>query len=171
MLIKTELDKLLREEFEKRGFYLVGSGPIELAPMPAIFKNHAAAEKFLKLESQDYEYVAYKNINAVVGTDNQNIIKACLFIKIGSRKREINPIADLAMFYQERLYKCTCECRNFFFEIGYVRSSEELKDATKEIWQCAEQVVYHWQHVVRTLVMENRWPEEEFISDVKFLED
>jgi hypothetical protein len=171
---KRELDKLLREEFEKRGFYLVGSGPVEWAPMINYFKSHAAVEKYLKLEAMDYKYVAYKNLGATVGFDGntkQDVITACLFVKIGSCKREINPIADLAMFYRGRLYKCTCECRHFFFEIGYVRSSDELKDMTKEIWECTERVVFQWQHTVRTLIIENRWPEGNYISDIKFLED
>lgn len=32
-------------------------------------------------------------------------------------------------------------------------------------------VIATWQRSVRTLILENRWPEEEYISDVKFMED
>ena len=171
---KKKLDQLLRDEFKQRGFYLVNSAPIECAPMINGIKSHEAVEKYLKLEAADYKYVAYKNLSATVGFDGntkQEVITACLFVKIGSASQEVNPVADLAMFYHGKLYKCTCQCRRIFFEIGYVNSLEELKDVTKEIWECTERVVSQWQHTVRTLIVENRWSEEDYILDLKFLEE
>ena len=169
---KRGLAELLREEFERRGFYLVGSEPVEWAPMLCVFKTHRASVRFLELESEDYKYVAYKNLSAAVGTDAQDVITACLFIKIGSNKRaEVNPMTELMAFYRGRLYKYVSLCQSFFFRMGYVRSTGELKETMKEIWNYAELAVETWQRSIRTLIMENRWPEEEYISDIKFLED
>ena len=171
---RKEFDKLLREEFERRGFYLVNSEPIEWAPMINGFKKRRSMEKYLTLESEDYEYVAYKNLSMNMGNEERGIqdIASCLFIKVGPRRKaEVNPMVELVTFYQGRMYKHVGICRGFFFRIGYVNSSEELKEVTNEIWEYAALVVNNWQHTVRTLIVENRWPEEEYISDLKFLED
>lgn len=173
---KRDFEKLLREEFDKRGFYFVSDGiGIMSAPMINGFKTFTAVKRYLHLESEDYKYVAYKNLSVTVDdtwhTKRHNFA-ACLFIKIGSNKSaEVNPMTELMVFYQGRMYKYVNMCRSFFFRMGYVRSSEELKDAMKEIWQFTEIAVETWQRSVRTLIMENRWPEENYISDIKFLED
>lgn len=171
---KKELDKLLREEFDKRGFYLVNSEPIEWAPRINGFKKHSSMVKYLMLESNDYEYVAYKNMSVTVGNEGSGMqeIASCLFIKVGARRKaEVNPMVELVTFYQGRMYKHVGICRSFFFRIGYVRSTEELKDVTNEIWESAALIVNNWLLNIRTLIVENRWPEEEYISDLKFLED
>lgn len=171
---ERELTELLRDEFKKRGFYLVGSTPLEWAPMINGFKTHTAIERYLNLESEDYEYIAYKNLTATAGFAGmgKQEVPSCLFIKVGARRSaELNPMVELVTFYQGRMYKYVAVCRRFFFRIGEVRSSEELKDVTSEIWAQASVAVFKWQANIRTLIIENRWPEEEYISNLKFLED
>ena len=171
---KKEFDQLLCDEFKQRGFYLVNSEPIEWAPMINGFKKRRSMEKFLMLESEDYEYVAYKNLSMAVGNENRGVqeISSCLFIKVGPRhKAEVNPMVELVTFYQGRMYKHVGVCRSLFFRMGYFCSSEELKEVTNEIWEYAALVVNNWELNIRTLIVENRWPEEKYISDLKFLED
>lgn len=170
---KRRLDELLHEEFKQRGFYLVGSTPLEWAPMIGGFKTHAAMEKFLSLESVDYKYVAYKNLAVTVGLEpgNKHEVTACLFVKMGSVTRMERAFTELVTFYRGRMYKHASICNSFFFLVDNAGTTEDLKAALREEWRYVEVAVDRWQDGIRTLIMENRWPEEEYIGDLKFLEE
>lgn len=168
--IERELDELLREEFRKRGFYLLGNGLTKYAPMPNGFKSREKATEFLEIEEDEYRYVAYKNMAVLTGYgENNEQVTGCIFIKIGSLRREPYPIVELTAFYQNRMYKYVADSHGFNRRMEFVRKSEDIKDAVKILFDDVDYTVNTWQKSVRTLIVENRWPEEEYISNVDFL--
>ena len=164
----SKIEELLRDELEKRGFYFTGTEPLIFAPMINGFKCRESSAEYLSRMLRDYLYVAYKNLDAAVGFENRgkHEFTACLFIPIGSQYG-VNLAVELTVFYQGRMYKYACKCSRFFFEMFRAHSTPEMK----EIWIYAERAVDTWQRSIRTLIIENRWPEEEYISDIKFLEE
>ena len=51
------------------------------------------------------------------------------------------------------------------------RSGDDIQEAVDWLMRETERLVDTWGRSVRTLIVEGRWPEEEFISDVRFMDD
>ena len=171
---ERELDERLRDEFKKRGFYQLGSSPIVFAPMPFGFKNRDNCTRFLKLTQADYKYVAYKNILVTTGfegIEGVSEVGANVFIKLGSVTKEICPVIELTAFYHGRMYKYMNNCEPFIHEMYYADRRDDIQKAIDVLMEYAQMAIDTWWRSVRTLIVENRWPEEEYITDIKFLKD
>ena len=168
--IERELDERLRKEFEERGFYLLNDAPVRHAPLPAGFNNTEKTEQYLEELQDEYRYVAYKSMEASTGIGSRNDrTVGNIFIKIGSLSREPYPIVELTAWYQERMYKYVAECHHFNSRMMYVHNVNDIADAVKILFEYVKDVVITWQKSVQTLILENRWPEEEYISDIDFM--
>ena len=169
---ERELDERLRKQFEERGFYLLNDGSVRHAPLPAGFNNTERTEKYLEELQAEYRYVAYKSMEASTGIGSQNErTVGNIFIKIGSLSREPYPIVDLTAWYGGRMYKYVAECYHFNSRMMHARDVNDVADAVKILFEYVKDVIITWQRSVRSLILENRWPEEEYISDVKFMEE
>lgn len=165
---ERELDERLRKQFDERGFYLLNDGPVVHAPLPAGFNNTDRTEEYLEELQDEYRYVAYKNMEASTGIGSRNErVVGNIFIKVGSLSREPYPIVELTAWYGGRMYKYMAECCHFNM---YFRDVNDVADAVKILFEYVKDVITTWQRSVRALILENRWPEEEYISDVKFME-
>lgn len=176
MLVKRdwrerELDERLRNEFEKRGFFLLVDVPVRHAPLPAGFNNTEKTEQYLKELQDEYSYVAYKSMEASTGIGNVNErVVGNVFIKIGSLSREPYPIVELTAWYDEHMYKYVVECHYFNSRMMYVHDVNDIADAVKILFEYVKDVIITWQKSVQTLILENRWPEEEYISNLDFMQ-
>jgi hypothetical protein len=167
-----EFDERLRKQFEERGFYLLNDGHVRHAPLPAGFNNTERTEKYLEELQAEYRYVAYKSMEASTGIGSRNErVVGNIFIKVGSLSREPYPIVELTAWYGGRMYKYVAECHHFNDRMMNARDVNDVADAVKILFDYANDVINTWQRSVRTLILENRWPEGDYISDVKFMED
>lgn len=165
--IERELDERLKNGFRERGFYLLNEGPARHAPIPAGFRNVERAEKYLEELQEEYRFVAYKNLEASTGIGSENErVTGNLFIRLGSCSREPYPMVELTAFYRERMYKYVAECHHFSHRMACVHDTNDVADAVKILFEYVRDVIDTWQRSVRTLILENRWPEEDYISGV-----
>ena len=168
-----ETEKLLRDEFRNRNFYLLGEAP-EFSPLPVGFKNRENAVKFLRMLSAEYKYVAYKNITYknityITGYGEQNeLVRACIFIKIGSCRCEPIPIVELSAFYHGRMYQYVAKCFSFFRFIMDTSNKNDIKGAIEYLFKDAEYAIQILHKSIITLIIENRWPEEQYTSNVNW---
>jgi len=169
---ERELDERLRKQFNERGFYLLNDGPVRHAPLPAGFNNTERIEEYLEELQAEYRYVAYKSMEASTGIGSRNErVVGNIFIKVGSLSRGPYPIVELTAWYGGRMYKYMAECHYFNDRMMHTRDVNNIADAVKILFEYVKDVITTWQRSVCTLILENRWPEEEYISDVKFMED
>ncbi len=163
---ERELSERLRNEFEKRGFYQLGHAPTEFVPMPYGFRSREDCTKFLSILEEEYKYIAFKNMAVKTGTADEQTVSANMFVMLGSFRREPCHVAEITAFYQGRMYKYV----NTFYHFNYWMQ-DDIQKAVYWLMQETERLVDTWWRSVRTLIVEGRWPEEEFISDVRFMED
>ena len=168
---ERELDERLPNEFEKRGFYQLGNAPSAFAPMPYGFRSRENCTKFLSIIKEEYDYVAFKNMAVKTGTADEQTVIANMFVKLGSLSREPCPVAEITAFYQGRMYKYVNKCYHFIRWMQDVRSGDDIQEAVDGLMRETERLVDTWWRSVRTLIVEGRWPEEEFVSDVRFMDD
>ena len=167
---ERELDERLRKQFEERGFYLLNDGPVRHAPLPTGFNNTERTEEYLEELQAEYRHVAYKSMEASTGIGSRNErVVGNIFIKVGSLSREPYPIVELTAWYGGRMYKYMTECHHFNGRMMHARDKGDVADAVKILFEYVKDCITTWQRSVRTLILENRWPEEEYISDVKFM--
>ena len=160
---ERELDERLRKQFNERDFYLLNDGPVRHAPLPAGFSNTERTEKYLEELQAEYRYVAYKSMEASTGIGNRNErVVGNIFIKIGSLSREPYPIVELTAWYNGRMYKYIAECYHFNDRMMHVSNVNDVADAVSILFEYVKDVITTWQRSVRTLILENRWPEEEY---------
>jgi len=167
---QRELNERLPEEFKKRGFYMLGFAPPEFAPMPYGFKNRDKCTEYLSIMEDEYKYVAFKNMAVKTGTIEEQEVIGNMFVKLGSLRREPYPMIELTAFYQGRMYRYVNQCYHFSREMEFARSCEDVQQAIERLMMEATEVVDLWWRSVRTLIVENRWPEEEYITDVNYLQ-
>ena len=168
---ERELSERLRNEFEKRGFYQLDHAPTEFAPIPYGFRSRENCTKFLSILEEEYKYIAFKNMAVKTGTVDEQTVSANMFVKLGSLSRELCPMAEITAFYQGRMYKYVNMCYHFNHWMQAARSGGDIQEAVDRLMQETEDLVDTWWRSVRTLIVEGRWPEEEFISDVRFMDD
>ena len=155
----------LREKMNERGFYVCGTEPLEFAPMPNGFTSKGNANKFLGLQMNDYHFVAFKNFSLQVGL-HEEVVKAFMMVMLGSFTKEPHPLIEITTFYKGRMYKHAHYVTHFYRALQY----ENWDSAIEKIFCGMDDTIDSWYRIVRTLIMEGRWPEQEFVSDVKFLE-
>lgn len=168
---ERELSERLRNEFGKRGFYQLGHEPTEFAPIPYGFRSRENCTKFLSILEEEYRYIAFKNMAVKTGTADEQTVIANMFVKFGSLSRESYPVAEITAFYQGRMYKYVSMFYYFNHWMQDARSGDEIQEAVDRLMRETERLVDTWWRSVRTLIVEGRWPEEEFISDVRFMDD
>lgn len=136
------------------------------APLPAGFNNTERTEEYLEELQVEYRYVAYKSMEASTGIGSRNErVVGNIFIKVGSLSREPYPIVDLTAWYGGRMYKYMVECYHFNSRMMHVRDTNDVGDAVKILFEYVKDGITTWQRSVRTLILENHWPEEEYISE------
>lgn len=138
--------------------------------MPNGFKNREKCTEYLSIMEDEYKYVAFKNMSATTGIIQEQTVIANMFIKLGSLRREPYPMIELTAFYQGRMYRYVSQCYHFNREMEFARSPEDVQQAIERLMMEATEVVNLWWRSVRTLIVENRWPEEEYITDVNYLQ-
>ena len=168
---ERELSERLRNELEKRGFYQLGHAPTEFAPIPYGFRSRENCTKFLSILEEEYKYIAFKNMAVKTGTADEQTVIANMFVKLGSLRREPYPVAEITAFYQGKMYKYVNMCYHFNHWMQAARSGDDIQKAIDVLMEETERLVDTWWRSVRTLIVEGRWPEEEFISDVRFMDD
>ena len=161
--IERELNRKLHDEFRKRGFYDLSTAPVELADMPNGFKNREEATKYLEELAANYNAVGFKNMIFYAGKDCDRIV-AVVEILVGSVTREVVPVINVYAWYKDRrLY-------------GYKISSERFVSAMHHGWvdgaieylfEDTRDAVCAFQRDVTTWIVSGRWPEENFIKDIK----
>lgn len=162
---------LIKGDWRERDFYLLDDAPVRHAPLPAGFNNTEKTERYLEELQAEYRYVAYKSMEASTGIGSRNErVVGNIFIKVGSLSREPYPIVELTAWYGGRMYKYMAECSHFYDRMMHVRDTNDIGDAVKILFEYVKDCITTWQRSVRMLILENRWPEEEYISDVKFME-
>lgn len=168
--IERELDERLRKEFDERGFYMLNDAPVRHAPIPAGFSNTEKTEQYLEELQEEYRFVAYKSVEASTGIGSRNErVVGNIFVRIGSQRREPYTVVELTAFYKERVYKYVANCHHFSSRMMCVRNTGDIADAVKILFEYVKDVINTWQRSVRTLILENRWPEEDYICDESFM--
>lgn len=161
--IKRELYQKLHDEFRKRGFYDLSTAAVELADMPNGFKNREDATKYLEELATKYKAVGFKNMIFYVGKDADRIV-AVVEILIGSVTREIVPVINVNAWYKDRRlynYKQLSERFVSAMHHGWVDGAIEY------LFEDTRDTVCAFQRDVTTWIVSGRWPEENFIKDIK----
>lgn len=161
--IERELYQKLHDEFRERGFYDLSTAPVELADMPNGFKNREEATKYLEELAANYNAVGFKNMLFYAGKDCDRIV-AVVEILVGSVTRELVPVINVNAWYKDRRlysYKQLCERFVTAMHHGYVDGAIEF------LFEDVRNVVCAFQRDVTTWIVSGRWPEENFIKDIK----
>lgn len=158
---ERELDTLLRDELKMRNFYLLGTDPVEFAPIPNGFQNREMVTEFLNEQKDNYRYFAYKNMMLYTGYQNHDKqLCATIYLKLGSCSRELCPVVNLEIFYENKSYKYSAECYRFNRVMQNADDKLDVALAISELTGILENTADLLLRTVRSLILENRLPQE-----------
>ena len=156
-----EFDTLLRDELKMRNFYLLGTDPVELAPIPNGFQHREIVTEFLNEQKDKYRYFAYKNMTLYTGYQNHDKqLCATIYLKLGSCSRELCPVVNLEILYEDNFYKWSAECYRFNRVMQSADDKLDVALAISELTGILENTADLLLCTVRSLILENRLPQE-----------
>lgn len=167
--VDNKLIEMLRCEFEKRHFVQVGQYDSSLLPTPKGFKDEKDAQRYLDMIKEDYVFAAYKCMSIKLGLV-LSPIEVNIFILGPSRHTDPFPSIEITAFYQGRMYKWTNTCQSFVSCMAGTRNDESIKEAIRLLMVEADHSIDRFFEDVKTYVLEGRWPEDHFVSNLSELE-
>lgn len=152
----------LAEKMQHQGYVVCYGSPVaDVKQIPNGIGDYIQGIRYLRKLQDDYLFVAYKNFELTVGLADERIT-VCLMLMMGSVTLSPTPLIEATVFYRVMHYKIVAEARHFPDSVlysGWDRAIDVLQNTTGG-------VLDRLYDIVRRIILEGRWPEGEFFSEV-----
>lgn len=152
----------LAEKMQQQGYVVCYGSPVaDVKQIPNGIGDYIQGIRYLRKLQNGYLFVAYKNFELTGGLTDERIA-VCLMLMMGSITLSPLPLIEATVFYRGRLYKIVAEAHHFPDVVhysGWDRAIDVLQNTTGD-------VLDRLYDIVRRIILEGRWPEGEFFSEV-----